>query len=91
MAALAVCAITAALLIEMVICGWRATWAYCVARIVPRDPGGMGRLRPAAHAGMLQSGNYAVTACFWSLLVTWMLRGLAASWTGMVRVSTPAA
>lgn len=37
-----------------------------------------------------RAGNYAVTACFWSLLVTWMLRGLAASWTGMVRVSTPA-
>ena len=33
----------------------------------------------------------AVTACLRSLLVTWMLRGLAASWTGMVRVSTPAA
>ena len=42
-------------------------------------PGGMGRLRQAAHTGMLRSGNYAVTACFWSLLVTWMLRGLAAS------------
>jgi hypothetical protein len=54
-------------------------------------PGGMGRLRPAAHAGICGQGNYAVTACFWSLLVTWMLRGLAASWTGMVRVSTPAA
>ncbi len=35
--------------------------------------------------------DYAVTACFWSLLVTSMLRGLAASWTGIVRVSTPAA
>ena len=23
-----------------------------------------------------------MTACFWSLLVTWMARGLAASWTG---------
>jgi hypothetical protein len=57
----------------------------------PVDPGGMGRLVLAAHAGVLRSGDYAVTACFWSLLVTWMLRGLAASWTGMVRVSTPAA
>ena len=45
----------------------------------------------AVHAGMLWPGDYAVTACFWSLLVTWMLRGLAASWTGMVRVSTPEA
>ena len=36
-------------------------------------------------------GSYALTACWWSLLVTWMLRGLAASRTGMVRVSTPAA
>jgi hypothetical protein len=52
---------------------------------------GMGRLRAAAHAGMLRSGYYAVTACLRSLLVTWMLRGLAASRTGMVRVSTPAA
>ena len=51
---------------------------------------GMGRLRLAAHAGTLRPGGYAVTACFWSLLVTWMLRGLAASCTGMVRVSTPA-
>ena len=45
----------------------------------------------AAHAGCWIQGNYAVTACFWSALVTWMLRGLAASWTGMVSVSTPAA
>jgi hypothetical protein len=45
----------------------------------------------AAHAGDAGVGNYAVTACFWSWLVTWMLRGLAASCTGMVRVSTPAA
>jgi len=30
----------------------------------------MGRLRPAAHAGMPRPGNYPVTACFWSLLVT---------------------
>jgi len=58
---------------------------------LPWDQGGMGRLGPAAHAGLLRSGYYAVTACFWSLLVTWMLRGLAASRTGMVRVSTPAA
>jgi hypothetical protein len=50
---------------------------------------GMGR-RCAAHAGGAGAGQ-AVTACFWSLLVTWILRGLAASWTGMVRVSTPAA
>ena len=35
-------------------------------------------------------GSYAVTACLSSLLVTWMLRGLAASRTGMVRVRTPA-
>ena len=41
--------------------------------------------------GMPCLGGYAVTACLLSLLVTWMLRGLAASWTGMVRVSTPAA
>jgi hypothetical protein len=41
--------------------------------------------------GVPRPGNYAVTACFWSLLVICMLRGLAASWTGMVRVSTPAA
>ncbi len=49
---------------------------------------------PAArrpHAGDARAVNYAVTACFWSLLVTWMLRGLAASCTGMVRVRTPAA
>jgi len=32
-----------------------------------------------------------VTACRSSLLVTWMLRGLAASRTGMVRVNTPTA
>jgi len=36
-------------------------------------------------------GSQAVTACLRSLLVTWMLRGLAASWTGMVKVSTPTA
>ncbi len=55
-------------------------------------PGGMGRLLTVPRPpGMPQPGNYAVTACFWSLLVIWMLRGLAASWTGMVRVSTPAA
>jgi hypothetical protein len=49
--------------------------------------------RPAAgrpHTGW-QRRFQAVTACLVSLLVTWMLRGLAASWTGMVRVSTPAA
>jgi hypothetical protein len=50
---------------------------------------GMGR-RCAAHAGDAGMGQ-AVTACLVSLLVTRMLRGLAASWTGMVRVSTPAA
>jgi hypothetical protein len=49
--------------------------------------------RPAAgrpHAGW-QGRFQAVTACLVSLLVTWMVRGLAASRTGMVRVSTPAA
>ena len=61
---------------------------------LPRScPGGS----PAAWAARggpcrdAAAGDYAVTACFWSLLVIWMLRGLAASWTGMVRVSTPAA
>jgi len=65
----------------------------------PADPAVSCRLRgycrpgapvlaaPAGHA----AGNQAVTACLVSLLVTWMLRGLAASRTGMVRVSTPAA
>ena len=47
---------------------------------------------PAAPCRVIpRQDGYAVTACFWSLLVTSMLRGLAASWTGMVRVSTPAA
>ena len=57
-------------------------------------PGWPGMGPPAArrpHAGDAGTVNYAVTACFWSLLVTWMLRGLAASCTGMVRVRTPAA
>ena len=65
----------------------------------PADPAVSCRLRgycrpeppvlaaPAGHAAESQ----AVTACLVSLLVTWMLRGLAASRTGMVRVSTPAA
>ena len=56
-----------------------------------RIPGGMGRLRPGGPCRDAAAGSYAVTACFWSRLVTWMLRGLAASWTGMARVSTPAA
>ncbi len=46
--------------------------------------------REAARASGTQL-SYAVTACAWSLLVIWMLRGLAASRTGMVKVSTPAA
>ena len=50
---------------------------------------GAGR-QVGAPAPMLRMG-YALTACLRSLLVTWMLRGLARSWTGMVRVSTPAA
>ena len=41
-------------------------------------PAGKGRPVPAAHTSHA-TGNQAVTACFWSLLVTWMLRGLAAS------------
>ena len=53
-------------------------------------PAGMGRRMPAAPASHA-AGSQAVTACLRSLLVTWMLRGLAASWTGMVKVSTPAA
>ena len=59
-----------------------------------RMPGTARHGAPAArrpHAGDAGAVNYAVTACFWSLLVTWMLRGLAASRTGMVRVRTPAA
>ena len=48
--------------------------------------GALGR-RPGPDAA---DGDYAVTACLWSLLVTWMLRGLAASRTGIVKVSTPA-
>jgi acetyl-CoA acetyltransferase len=47
----------------------------------------------AARAGRaaIPDQGQAVTACLASLLVTWMVRGLAASRTGMVRVSTPAA
>jgi hypothetical protein len=56
----------------------------------PRSPAAWAACRGPC-GGMPQPGSYAVTACFWSLLLTWMLRGLAASWTGMVRVSTPAA
>jgi hypothetical protein len=41
--------------------------------------------------GCRAAGGQAVTACLVSLPLTWMLRGLAASRTGMVRVSTPAA
>ncbi len=59
----------------------------CRAGAVPGDRAGrLGRGRPARHPE-----GYAVTACLRSLLLTWMLRGLAASRTGMVRVSTPAA
>jgi hypothetical protein len=54
-----------------------------------RFPGGIARLRPGGPCRNAAAGDYVVTACFWSLLVTWMLRGFAASWTGMVRVSTP--
>ena len=61
-----------------------------VSRRLQGFPAGMGRPMPAAHASHA-AGSQAVTACCWSLLVTWMLRGLAASCTGMVRVSTPAA
>jgi hypothetical protein len=53
------------------------------AATAPVLPGG--RL-PAARQRMA----HAVTACRSSLLVIWILRGLAASLTGMVRVSTPA-
>ncbi len=55
-----------------------------------RAPTAAGRLVQAARAGSAKV-SYAVTACARSLLVTWMLRGLAASRTGMVKVSTPAA
>jgi hypothetical protein len=54
--------------------------------------GGPAWYGPSGRDGPYQRrAGYAVTACLWSLLVTWMLRGLAASRTGMVRVSTPAA
>jgi hypothetical protein len=63
--------------------GWRG--------ILVREDSRRGqRGSPAARAGDGGPG-YAVTACLVSLLVTWMLRGLAFSWTGMVSVSTPAA
>ena len=65
-----------------------------------RKPGIRGPINPRMTTSG-QPGNWlarrrtsrrqAVTACLRSLLVTWMLRGLAASWTGMVRVRTPAA
>ena len=67
-------------------------------RAAQRVPQGHGLRLAKAGAGRLWRGRpapaadgYAVTACCRSLLVTWMLRGLAASRTGMVRVSTPAA
>jgi hypothetical protein len=47
--------------------------------------------RPLAGRRPERREGQAVTACLVSLLVTWILRGLAASWTGTVRVSTPAA
>ena len=67
-----------------------------VIRVLAPGPGGgirvaWGRLPGGPVPVMARQEDYAVTACCWSLLVTWMLRGLAASWTGMVRVSTPAA
>jgi hypothetical protein len=67
------------------------TWSRASAprRRYRRGPG-MGRRTSAARAGAFSRGQ-AVTACLWSLLLMWMLRGLAASCTGMVRVSTPAA
>ncbi len=56
-----------------------------------RLPGAAGAAGCAAAPARDAAAGYAVTACLVSLLVTWMLRGLAASRTGMVRVSTPAA
>jgi hypothetical protein len=37
-----------------------------------------------AGPGPVMGWESVVTACSWSLLVTWLLRGLGASWTGMV-------
>jgi hypothetical protein len=62
-----------------------SSWAACPVRHGPPVRGG-----PCRSCCDTGSGQ-AVTACLASLLVTWMLRGLAASRTGMVRVSTPAA
>jgi hypothetical protein len=55
------------------------------------EPGHRDRGIRSAPGPDAADGDYAVTACLLSLLVTWMLRGLAASRTGMVSVSTPAA
>ena len=63
-----------------------ATAAAMSSIRVRHGPPRSGRPMPA-----MARGGQAVTACLVSLLVTWMVRGLAASWTGMVRVSTPAA
>jgi hypothetical protein len=56
-------------------------------RVAPGRPAPAWRGAPRRRCRESQ----AVTACLVSLLVTWMLRGLALSWTGMVRVRTPAA
>jgi hypothetical protein len=66
-------------------------WACCAARVLPWGSPAAWAACDGGPCRVLRPGSYAVMACFWSLLVTWMLRGLAASWTGMVRVSTPAA
>jgi hypothetical protein len=63
-----------------------AAFATGVWGVIWGGMGPPGARRP--HAGDAGAG-YAVTACLWSLLVILMLRGLAASCTGMVRVSTP--
>jgi len=60
-------------------------------RELPRAKLATGRAAYAGAPASHDAGSQAVTACLVSLLVTWMLRGLAASWTGMVKVSTPAA
>jgi hypothetical protein len=55
-------------------------------RQLPGIPAGTGRRHSAARASSALAGarqrargSYALTACFWSLLMTWMLRGLAAA------------
>ena len=85
---------------------WHGQFLLLSFRLADADPGAcfvFARLLGATGAGQ-EAGRavwggdgppglagYALTACFWSLLVTWMLRGLAASRTGMVSVSTPTA